>query len=73
MSLYKWCEVPMKSEYSSYKGDWILTHQKFLRPGDIVFVSDAEVHKHFKAVSMPYQVPETLKWTIDLEPIEWGK
>jgi hypothetical protein len=64
----------MKTEFSSYKGDWVRTHQKFCRPGDIVFIDDKELPEtgqHFEVVNMPYQVPATLEWSIDLQPIEW--
>jgi hypothetical protein len=34
MQLHKWCEVPMRTERDSYKGQWVTSHVKFLRSGD---------------------------------------
>lgn len=64
MKIYKWCE------YSTDKGDWIRTHEKFLRPDDIAFLEDAATHQYFKVVSMPYIIPASLEYTIDLQPID---
>ncbi len=59
MKIYKWCGA-----------DWVRTHQKFCRPGDVVFISGAKDENHFEVVSMPYQTPHNLEYTIDLKPIE---
>jgi hypothetical protein len=34
MRVEKWCEEPMKTEQDSYKGQWVLSHVKYLRSGD---------------------------------------
>ena len=61
MYIEKWCEIPPKSEHDSYKGQWVLSHLKFLRSGDRFrakkkFGGEFEV---FLATSDPYlRLPE---------------
>ena len=72
MKLWKWCEIRPKSyNNSSYKGEWVRTHQRFCRPDDVVFVETDHGDKHhFVVRSMPYKGDN--EWTIDLQPVEWN-
>ena len=60
--VYKWCE-PVSKEDKPVVGQWVRSHIKFLRAGDVFKVDDAG---EFMAVANPYFNPSLNEYDIKM-------